>query len=545
MAISYLFHGGPILTMAPGAARPEALLTAGDRIAFVGDLEEARDRARQADLAPDEIDLDGGALLPGFIDAHLHPLPMMFFAANADLEDAGSLAEVREPLEALAPRLTDREWLVGVQFESKRLAATERLDRAALDAWFPERPTLIYTRDGHAVIVNSAALRAAGLEEDVVAPDGGTVGRDADGRLDGVFYESAAGLPLARLPGPDPKRMLEASQTCFGALAAAGITSIGAMMQSDEEGPGGASARMESQIVQAFRTQIPQSIYTIVIGKTLDGIRALAESPLNDPAGRTRARAIKIFADGTFGSCTACMSEPYADKACTHGYMTLPDDEIYRRMEAAHLADYQICIHAIGDRGIANCVRLFERLLAEHPRRDHRHRIEHASIAAPELIERIARLDLQICTQPLFIRSEKDWLPARLGADRTPHVYPFRDFFAAGIPLAGSSDAPIERPDVIAAIDFAVNRGGFHPEQAVTAEQAVAMFTRNAAFIQFEEAEKGALEAGKVADLVVLSASPLDVQADRIGGIKVLCTMIAGALVHTVGPAPADQAERP
>jgi predicted amidohydrolase YtcJ len=542
---SYLFHGGPILTMADGAARPEALLSHGDRISFVGGLDEARDRARQAGLAPDEVDLGGGALLPGFIDAHLHPLPMMFFAANADLEDAASLAEVRERLEALAPRLTDGEWLIGVQFESKRLAAAERLDRAVLDAWFPERPTLIYTRDGHAVIVNSATLRAAGIGEDAAAPEGGSLGRDADGRLDGVFYEAATGLPLARMPGPDPMRMLEASRTCFAALAAEGITSIGAMMQSDEEGPGGASARMESQIVQAFRAQMPQSIYTIVIGKTLDGIRALAESPLNELANRTRARAIKIFADGTFGSCTACMSEPYADRACTHGYMTLSDDEIYCRMEAAHLAGYQICIHAIGDQGIANCVRLFERLLAEHPRNDHRHRIEHASIADPDLIARIARLGLQVCTQPLFIRSEKDWLPARLGAERTPHVYPFRDFFAAGIPLAGSSDAPIERPDVIAAIDFAVNRGGFHPEQGVTPEQAVAMFTRNAAFVQFEEAEKGALEAGKVADMVILSASPLNVPAERLGEIKVLRTMIAGAFVHTTGTAAAGQAGNP
>lgn len=533
MASSFLFHGGPIVTMADGAPGAQALLTTGDRITFVGDLDAARAQAREVGAAPEEIDLAGRALLPGFIDPHLHPLPMMFFAANADLEDATSLAQVRASLDALEPRLTDAEWLIGVQFEAKRLPPAERLDRAVLDVWFPDRPALVYTRDGHAVIVNSAALAAAGVGEDVEAPPGGSLGRDARGRLDGIFYEAATGLPLGHMPGPDPARMFEASRACFAALAAGGVTSIGAMMQSDEEGPGGASARMESMVVQMVRDRMPQSIYAIVIGKTLDGVRAVIDSPLNDPANRTRARAIKIFADGTFGSCTACMSEPYADKACTHGYMTLPDDEIYRRMEAAHLAGYQVCIHAIGDQGVANCVRLFERLLAEHPRDDHRHRIEHASIADPQMIARIARIGLQVCTQPLFIRSEKDWLPARLGPERTPHVYPFRDFLAAGIALAGSSDAPIERPDVIAAIDYAVNRGGFHPEQGVTPEQAVAMFTRNAAFIQFEEAEKGTLEAGKVADLVVLSTSPLDVPPERIGQIAVLRTMIAGAFIQT------------
>src|SRR5690606_8903102 len=127
---------------------------------------------------PEEIDLGGAALAPGFIDAHLHPLPMMFFAANADLENATSLADVRAKLEALTPRLNAAEWLIGVQFESKRLASHERLDRTTLDAWFCERPVLIYTRDGHAVIVNSAALRAAGLGEDVTAPVGGSLGRD-------------------------------------------------------------------------------------------------------------------------------------------------------------------------------------------------------------------------------------------------------------------------------------------------------------------------------------------------------------------------------
>lgn len=303
------------------------------------------------------------------------------------------------------------------------------------------------------------------------------------------------------------------------------------MLQSDEEGPGGESARLESVIVQALRDQIPQSIYGIVIGKTLEGIDALIKSPLNDTANNTRTRAFKIFADGTFGSCTACMSEPYADKTCTHGYMTLAEDEIYKRMKAAHLADYQLCIHAIGDQGIKNCVQLYERLLREYPKNDHRHRIEHASIASKPLIKRIADLNIQICTQPLFIRSEKDWLPARLGKARTAQTYPFRDYIDAGITLAGSSDAPIEATDVIAAIDYAVNRGGFHPEQGLTPEEAVAMFTRNAAFIQFEEDEKGSLEVGKYADLVVLSGDPLATPNDEIQFIQVLRTMIHGKFV--------------
>jgi predicted amidohydrolase YtcJ len=527
-----LFHGGPIVTMVEGdATSVECLVTIDDRISFVGDRADVESWAGERSVEITEQDLNGAALLPGFIDAHLHPLPMIFFAMSANLEGASTLMEVSDRLLKHGDQVKSSEWLVGVQYEGKKLPDSQKLTRSELDVIFPDRPVLIYARDGHCVIVNSFVLTQAGISEDTKTPDGGTIGRCADGRLDGLFHEKAAAIPLSFMPPPCTERAMAASHECFKTLARNGITSIGAMLQSDEEGPGGESARMESVLVQLIRDQIPQSIYSIVIGKTLEGIDALIKSSLNDVANNTRTRAFKIFADGTFGSCTACMSEPYADKSCTHGYMTLAEDEIYKRMKAAHLAGYQLCVHAIGDQGIENCVQLYERLLGEHPKADHRHRIEHASIASKSLIRRIAKLGLQVCTQPLFIRSEKDWLPARLGRVRTAQTYPFRDYVDAGIALAGSSDAPIEATDVIAAIDYAVNRGGFHPEQGLTPEEAVAMFTRNAAFIQFEEDEKGSLEVGKYADLIVLSRDPLTTPHDEIQDIQVLRTMIRGRFV--------------
>lgn len=523
-----VFRNGPIVTMEPGAASAECVVTEGDRIAFVGPLDAGRALIAERGLVAMDYDLDGAALLPGFIDAHLHPLPMIFFAMSANLDALSSLEEVRAALTRQAERIDAGEWVIGVQLEENKLQGGDALSRRELDAWLGDVPALVYSRDGHAVFVNSAVLEKAGLGADTAIPDGGEAGRFMDGELNGVFREKAVGLPLAHMPPPSIPRMIEASKACFDALARSGITSIGAMLQSDEEGPGGEAAQLEAIAMQAIREHVPQSIYAIVIGKTLDGVKAMADSPMNDPQNATRTRAFKIFADGTFGSCTACMSEPYADKTCSHGFMTLPEDDIYARMEAAHLAGFQVCIHAIGDEGIAKCVDLFERLLAAHPREDHRHRIEHASFAPPELVARIAGLGLQICTQPLFIRSEMAWLPRRLGPSRTPMAYPFRSFFDAGIALAGSSDAPIEATDTIAAIDFAVNRGGFHPEQGVSVEEALAMFTRNAAFVQFEETEKGTLQAGKRADLVILDRNPLTVPPDQLGRIAVQRTMIGG-----------------
>ena len=530
---AYLFRNGSIVTMDDQGSTPECMLVTDGRISLVGTLNEARAWAEDHDVKPTDYDLNGAAALPGFIDGHLHPLPMIFFAMNANFEGAKNMADIRTRLIEHAGKVEPDEWIVGVQYESKKMPEGDVLTRRELDEICPDKPVLVYARDGHCVIVNSVALQQAGLDKSAENPEGGTVGRYDDGSLNGLFHEKAAGLPLQHMPRPSRRRMLAASAGAFELLAKNGITSIGAMLQSDEEGPGGAASGRESVFFPNIRHLIPQSVYSIIIGKTLDGINALVASSEASPEDLARPRSFKIFADGTFGSCTACMSEPYADNRCTHGYMTLSHEEIYSRMTAAHLAGYQICIHAVGDQGIANCVDLFERLLNEHPKKDHRHRIEHASIASKPLTKRIGKLGLGICTQPLFIRSEKDWLSGRLGPERSGMAYPFRDYIDAGIVLGGSSDAPIEDTDVIAAIDYAVNRGGFHPEQGVTIMEALTMFTRSAAWLQFEEDEKGSLEAGKRADIVVLSEDPRFVSPQDISDLKVVRTMIGGTFIDS------------
>lgn len=528
-----LVHGGPIVTMVEAGSKQleapvEAVLIEGELIAAAGSLVQMRTLAKAGSSGFEELDLEGRALLPGFIDGHMHPLPMIFFSLSADLDGAHDLGEVRARLERQFDRIVEGEWIVGVQFENNKLRGGRALDAVTLDEWFGEKPVLIYARDGHSVIVNSAVL--ALIDTGPGDPEGGTIGRSEDGSPNGIFYEKAIALPQAVAARPDGARFAAESATVFADLARQGITSVGIMLQSDDEGPGGAGSSGESKVMAALRGQIPQSVYAIIIGKSMAGIEAAMDSALNDPDRASRTRAFKIFADGTFGSCTACMAEAYADKPCSHGYMTLPEEEIYRRMVRAHTAGFQVCIHAIGDQGIANCVDLFERLLREHPR-EHRHRIEHASIADPTLIGRIAALGLYICTQPLFIRSEKDWLPRRLGDDRAAHAYPFADFLKAGVTLAGSSDAPIEDTSVIAALDYAVNRGGFHPEQGVSVEEALAMYTRNAAKIEFSEEIKGTIEPGKQADLVILDRSPLDVDPAQLGTLSVEATIIRGRKV--------------
>mgnify|MGYP001290625228 CR=1 FL=1 len=307
------------------------------------------------------------------------------------------------------------------------------------------------------------------------------------------------------------------------------------MLQTDDEGPAGAAGRLEGLAMGLLLDATPFSTYAILIGRSPAAAVAARATPLHDPAAGRRVGGYKIFADGTLGSCTAAMREPFADRPGECGLATLPEDEIFARMRAAHAASLQICIHAIGDAAVARCVDLYERLLAEQPRPDHRHRIEHASVVPPELIPRLARLGACVSTQPLFVHSEKDWLHRRLGAERARQVYPLRALVEAGVLVAGASDAPVESVDVLHAIQCCVTREGFETQQALRPEQALDLFTRNAARLQFEETEKGTLAPGKRADLVVLSDSPLEVPPDRIAGIRVLRTVCGGRITHDDG----------
>lgn len=532
-APAVLYTGGEVVTLEDAAPRAEALATLGDRILALGDARACRDALRAA-CARDfsHVDLAGRALLPGFIDTHLHPIMLVYFDMNADLRGVRSIAELQRALRAAASRLPAGAWLVGLQLQDEDLAERRLPTAAELDAACPERPVVVVEHDGHGAVGNGRALAAAGIDARAPDPPGGRIARGPDGAPLGPVFEAAARRLLGAVPGPELERLRAAARTSFARLSAHGITSAGVILQTDEEGPAGAAGRLEALALSLLLGEVPFATYSILVGRSVAAAVAARATPLHDPAGGRRVGGFKIFADGTFGSCTACMREPFSDRPGERGLMTLDDVEILSRMRAAHAAGLQICVHAIGDAAVERCVALYERLLAEAPRRDHRHRIEHASCVPPELVRRIARAGLCVSTQPLFIHSEKGWLHRRLGSERARHTYPLRALVDAGVTVGGASDAPVESLDVLHAIQCCVTREGFEPQQALSAREALDLFTRGAARIQFEEAEKGTLAPGKRADLVVLSASPLAVEPVRIADVRVLRTVVGGRAVH-------------
>lgn len=477
------------------------------------------------------VDLKGATLLPGFIDTHIHPVLLIFFALNSDLGHVTSIEELKRELRAGLSRKKDNSWLVGLNFDEQNLKGKNIPSRQDLDEVSPDRPVIVIKHDGHSVFANTCAIRAAGITAATPDPQAGRIERDEGGYPSGAFREAASQLVLNTMPIPDLPALADASQQTFNKLASLGLTSLGIVLQTGEEGPAGSAGAFDVMAMQLFSANCPFSLYSLLITPDVEGLEDLRTSAL--AAAPNRLGGIKLFADGTFGSSTAYMQTPFSDASNNKGLLMHPPEELYRQMAAAHNAGWQVCIHAIGDAANRLCAEMYGRLLREHPRPGCRHRIEHASIMDEWTMRELARLGIVVSTQPMFVHTEKGWLGRRLGSERCRTVYPFRSFLNAGIRLAGASDGPIESRDVLHAIQICVTRDGFQPHQCITVEEALRMYTIDAAYAQFEENIKGSITAGKRADMVILGDDPFAVVPDRIRYIPVIETIAGGASIFS------------
>jgi len=526
-----LYFGGEVYTVDESCPAADAVAVRDGKIIAVGS--ESACRAALGE-GYESIDLDGGVLLPGFIDTHFHPVGMIVFEMYADLSEVTSIKELQDELRDSAKQDPTAKWIMGLQLDDKALDESRSPNRHDLDAACPDRPAIVVTHDGHTVIANTKAIETTGVSASTEDPEGGAIDREPDGYPAGPFRETAVEFPLGALPMPEIQKITSTAKVVFEKIVARGITSGGIVIQTDEEGTFGSQGAYDVLLMTILLDMIPINMYLILVAHNIEPFESARGTKLHDPevgAGH-RINGFKFWADGTFGSCTAYMREPFTDQPDKTGFMVHSEDEMYRRMVEAHNAGLQIAIHVIGDAAIRAIIDLYDRLLSEHPKEDHRHRLEHASLLDAKMIEDIARLGLVVSTQPMFIHSEKNWLHKRIGAKRAKWTYPFRTLLDGGVKVAGASDAPVESIDVLHAIECCVTREGFETQEGITAEEAIRMFTIDAAYAQFEESVKGSISVGKRADLVVLSENPAKAPPEKIRDIRVVRTIVSGKTVY-------------
>ncbi|MEO7277097.1 MAG: amidohydrolase family protein [Sphingomicrobium sp.] len=485
------------------------------------------------------VDGGGRTLLPGLIDAHGHVVDLGTAALTLDLVGTGSIAQMQQRLRDYVAQRPDDPWLVGFGWNQESWADKRFPTSADLDAVVADRPVVLERVDGHAIVVNGAALRKAGITASIADPAGGKIERDSTGQPTGLFVDSARSLIESKIPPATSARADEALEKAQQKLLSFGVTAVGAMSVSDSDW---AAFRRAGD---AGRLQVRLMAYALN--------HPLSAAPA--PTGwlysdRLREVGVKLFADGALGSRGAWLKKPYADKPDTRGLPRHSDAEYLALADSAAAAGFQVATHAIGDAANAQIVTASEQLSKKYGA-DRRWRIEHFQIADPADIPRLAPAGIVASMQPTHQTSDRLMAEARLGPDRLAGAYAWQSVLKSGAKLAFGSDFPVESPNPFPGLAAAISRqdsegrpaGGWIPAERLTFAQALYAFTRGAAFAGFAEDRIGALEAGKWADFIIVDRDPTTVDAQALGRTEVLETWVAGKPVWR-RPVSASPAER-
>jgi predicted amidohydrolase YtcJ len=509
MTEATLLVGGRVYT---GARWAEALLVEQERIVAVGTESEVR---RQAPTGADRIDLSGDLVVPGLADAHLHLGELTREREGVDLRGAGSLAELRRRLREAAAQRPEGA-LVGRGLDVDALAERRWPSLEELDAAVPNRAVVLQHVSGHAAVVNRSALRLAGT------PDHGPTGA---GSRTGLFVEEELRTlrPLLEEALPLTPAALERTSR---ELVGLGLVAVGTMNTHVQE------LRVLRELDESGRLPLRVRAYP-PLGDVLKG------GPTTPRAhGRLRVVGVKGFLDGAFGPRTASLAEPYADDRSNAGIERRGDAEMVRAIDEAYASGLTCALHAIGDRAVARACRL---LTARRPPSSAA-RIEHASLTPPALFAPLREARVFAVVQPGFVVSDV-WLRDRLGSDRVLWAYPFRSLGDAGIPLAGSSDAPYDPADPWRGIRAAVRRqdelgrsANPWPDQALSEPEAIDLYARGA-HEALGDAGRGRLEPGAPAEFLVVAARRLG-EVVRLGGAAVRQTWVEGRLALRSGGEP-------
>ncbi len=521
----FVFRGGQVF-VAQGRPRVSALAVVGERVLAAGS---------DADLAPlvgprtRVIDLKGRLLLPGFNDAHVHFLDGGFGLLSLDLRGARDQADLARRLGQHASALPMGTWIQNGNWDHEAWPDKALPTRQTIDAETPDHPVFVSRLDGHMALANSLALRLAGIDRATPEVAGGTIVRDAKGEPTGILKDNAMDLVTRVIPEATREMNLRAARAALQEAARVGVTTL-----QDN------SATDALPVYQELRRR-GELTARLYVWRYASALSPMIEAGLSTGLGDAwiRLGALKILSDGSMGAGTAAFFEPYADDASTRGLLLYPQDELERMVLRADQAGFQLAVHAIGDRANSLVLDAFERAVRANGSRDRRFRIEHAQVVRKSDLGRYRSLGVIASIQPSHCIDDMRWAEKRIGKERVRDAYNFASFTRAGIPVAFGTDWFVEPLDPRIGLYAAVARelpgggpaGGFLPEEKLSLEEAIDLYTRGSAYAEFAEAEKGTLEPGKLADLVIFARDLFAIPPREILSTPVDLTMVGGRVV--------------
>lgn len=531
-----VLKNGNIYTVNERLPRAQAVAVNGDRIVFVG-----TDAQVQRYVGPKTrvVDLKGKTVVPGMTDAHHHLSGVGFREMTLNLEGVGSLEEFLAKVKARVDQSQPGEWISGRGWIETFWQPPIFPTRAELDTVSPNNPVILTRADGHGSVVNSAALKAAGIDKTTPNPFGGEISKDKQtGEPNGMLLDAAQRLVSSHLP---PTTAAQAEEAII-----LGVKRDIALGWTQVQDPGGSYAEVGLMEKLYGEGKIKLRIYKGLSGPGSEGQRLLREGPkIETFDNRLNVRMVKLYADGSLGSRSAALLQPYSDAPDTSGFLTIKEEELQPFLKEALRKGIQIQTHAIGDRGNRFILDQYEKAMNAVPRAEWkikapRWRVEHSQIVNPTDIPRFKKLGVIPSMQPSHAIGDLHFAPSRLGIDRLKGAYAWQSFIKSGSIIPGGSDAPVERGEPMIEFYAAVARKdmkgfsgeGWHPEEAVTREQALQMFTIWAAYAAFEEKLRGSIEAGKLADFTVLSADIMKIPEAEILKTRCLMTVIGGEVVY-------------
>jgi len=515
-----ILFNGDIRTMDAANPRAQAVAIVDGRFFAVGSNDEVANLA----TGVRRVDLGGKTVYPGFIDAHLHTASSGLLHLKQVNCDLRSISAIQAALRERAAKTPPGQWVVGFMYDDTKTSEGRPLTKADLDAASLDHPIMVVHRGGHTTYVNSRAMNIADVNEKTPDPEGGKFERGEDGKLTGRIEERATAAFRSKIRDNATRAdRREGVKLITKMIVKSGITSV----QDPQGSPEDLTAYQEayeagelSVRVYSFQSQ------TYIARMLAAGVRTGLGNEW------VRVGAMKMVADGSISERTAWVSEPYVGRPNDHGIQTRTEEQLYNDSKAAYAAGWQIATHANGDKAIDVILRVYDRLQRETPRKDPRFRIEHCTLINPDLVRRIKAQGVipTPFSSYVYYHGEK---MKEYGAERLNSMFALRSFLDAGVRATMSSDYPPGPFEPMMFLQSAVTRTDtkgnlWGPKQKISVEEALHAATVHGSYASFDEKVKGTIEAGKLADLVVLGRDPLKEPPATLVTIPIERTMVGG-----------------